>query len=193
MTTHYVSTSKAAKILGVSVGTVQQMVENNKLEAWKTAGGHRRITVESIERILKQDTTVLTTPISTLLVYIVEDDILLLQAYALILENLGLPLEIHKFDNGLDAIFQIGVKFPDVLILDMELPYIDGTELLQRLHSRHDFSGQHIIILSGMSEQELAEKTAGYDNLCILQKPLCEKFIAGYLRALVQSHFQGRK
>lgn len=192
MSQQHLTTTAAAKKLGVSVGTVQQMVENNKLEAWKTAGGHRRITLESVERILKQDTKVLATPASNILVYIVEDDLLLLDAYALILENLDLPLEIRKYDNGLDAIFQIGVKFPDVLLLDLELPYIDGAELLQRLHTRHDFSGQHIIVLSGLPMNELKIKTAEFENLCLLEKPLNTSFIEGYLKALAQSHFKAK-
>jgi excisionase family DNA binding protein len=35
----YCSTSEAAQRLGLSLGTVQQMVENGQLEGWKTAGG----------------------------------------------------------------------------------------------------------------------------------------------------------
>ena len=45
----YCSTSEAAQRLGLSLGTVQQMVENGQLDGWKTAGGHRRIRVSSIE------------------------------------------------------------------------------------------------------------------------------------------------
>lgn len=45
---NYCGTTQAAKILGVSVGTVQNMVEQEILVAWKTIGGHRRITLDSI-------------------------------------------------------------------------------------------------------------------------------------------------
>jgi excisionase family DNA binding protein len=41
----YFSTSQAAKILGLSVGTVQRMVENGIFKAYVTQGGHRRIPV----------------------------------------------------------------------------------------------------------------------------------------------------
>lgn len=193
MSQQHLTTSAAAKKLGVSVGTVQQMVENNKLEAWKTTGGHRRITLESVERILNQDSKVLSTPQNILLIYIVEDDLFLLDSYSIILKNLDLPLEIHKFDNGLDAIFQIGLKFPDVLLLDLDLPYIDGIELLQRLQARDDFRNQHIIVLSGLPMNELKIKTAKFENLCLMEKPLNPSFIAGYLKALAQSHFTGKE
>jgi len=45
----YSSTSYAAKVLGISVGTVQVLVEKNDLKAWKTQGGHRRISLQSIQ------------------------------------------------------------------------------------------------------------------------------------------------
>ena len=44
----YCGTSYAAKLLGISVGTVQGLVEKNDLKAWKTQGGHRRISLQSI-------------------------------------------------------------------------------------------------------------------------------------------------
>ena len=44
----YCGTTYAAKLLGLSVGTIQTLVEKNELQAWKTQGGHRRISMPSI-------------------------------------------------------------------------------------------------------------------------------------------------
>ena len=53
-TTHqeqqYLSTRQSAKMLQVSLGTVQKMVEEGDLIAWKTRGGHRRILVTSLNQ-----------------------------------------------------------------------------------------------------------------------------------------------
>ena len=48
------STRDAARLLGVSVRTAQLWVEDGRLRAWKTPGGHRRILVESVERLLDE-------------------------------------------------------------------------------------------------------------------------------------------
>ena len=48
------STRETAKILQVSLGTIQKMVETGELVAWKTRGGHRRILDQSIERQLEK-------------------------------------------------------------------------------------------------------------------------------------------
>jgi excisionase family DNA binding protein len=44
----YLSTRQSAKVLQVSLGTVQKMVELGELIAWKTRGGHRRILASSL-------------------------------------------------------------------------------------------------------------------------------------------------
>ena len=40
---HFLGTKEAAALLGVSVSTIQKMVEAGTLRAWKTQGGHRRV------------------------------------------------------------------------------------------------------------------------------------------------------
>lgn len=50
----FCTTRQAAERLGVSHRTVQMWVENGALQAWKTAGGHRRITLDSVERLLDE-------------------------------------------------------------------------------------------------------------------------------------------
>lgn len=50
------STTAAARLLGVSVGTVQHLVEDGRLHAWKTSGGHRRIDGHSLAGLLDGQT-----------------------------------------------------------------------------------------------------------------------------------------
>ncbi|PUE12129.1 helix-turn-helix domain-containing protein [Limnohabitans sp. T6-20] len=50
----YFSTSQAAKMLGLSVGTIQRMVENGIFKAYVTQGGHRRILSSSLTQYCKQ-------------------------------------------------------------------------------------------------------------------------------------------
>lgn len=59
----FCTTKEAAILLGVSVGTVQQWVESGMLEAWKTAGGHRRVMRESVENLLHKPSSALTAEI----------------------------------------------------------------------------------------------------------------------------------
>ena len=46
----YLSTSQTAQMLGLSIGTVQRMVESGTLQAYTTQGGHRRILASSVRQ-----------------------------------------------------------------------------------------------------------------------------------------------
>jgi len=56
------SPGEAAKILGVSPKTIQLWVDSGILAAWKTVGGHRRVTVESVERLKREGGVVAPAP-----------------------------------------------------------------------------------------------------------------------------------
>lgn len=47
------STREAADMLGVSLRTIQLWVDGGVLDAWKTAGGHRRVSLDSVQRLKK--------------------------------------------------------------------------------------------------------------------------------------------
>ena len=68
------STREAAAMLGISVRGAQLWVEQGKLEAWKTPGGHRRIFRRSVMEILRRrqpDSRILSEQFNVL---VVEDD-----------------------------------------------------------------------------------------------------------------------
>ncbi|MBF0460997.1 MAG: helix-turn-helix domain-containing protein [Magnetococcales bacterium] len=50
----FLTTRQAAELLEVNSRTVQNWVERGVLRAWKTAGGHRRISREAVEFFLQQ-------------------------------------------------------------------------------------------------------------------------------------------
>lgn len=49
----FCTTREAAELLNVSLRTVQLWVDDGILQAWKTAGGHRRVQRESVDRLLR--------------------------------------------------------------------------------------------------------------------------------------------
>ena len=135
----YCSTSEAAQRLGLSLGTVQQMVENGQLDGWKTAGGHRRIRVSSIEEFRARSIagngaqTQSRAPSNTLQVLVAEDDRILQKLYEHTFSSWGLPLQVRMVSSGIDGLLEIGRFPPDLLITDLRMPEESGIALIKRL------------------------------------------------------------
>lgn len=46
------TTRDAAELLGVAVSTAQQWIENGAIPSWKTPGGHRRVRLSDVQRLI---------------------------------------------------------------------------------------------------------------------------------------------
>jgi excisionase family DNA binding protein len=184
----FCSTKEAARLLGVSHRTVQLWVENGSLQAWKTAGGHRRITMESINRRVgaRHDAINLpqaATPAAPQLkkVLMVDDDRTLLRLYELEMDGWDLELNVMKAHDGFEALIQIGAQRPDLLISDLSMPGMDGFRMIRTLRENPDYAGMAIIVISGL-EKATMQAMGLPGDIPVFPKPVP----FGQLRAAVE-------
>ena len=170
------TTRQAATLLNVSVRTVQLWVESGVLQAWKTAGGHRRISVGSIQQLLdeKQDKQ---TPIrrpntkGPLTVLIVDDDKDTLLLYKMLINNWFPSLQVETAEDGIDALVKIGTFKPTVLITDLQMPQLDGFAIIERLHNDSQYDYLTAIVVTGMSAAEVTANNLP-NSVPVLHKPI---------------------
>jgi len=182
----YCSTSQAAKMLGVSLGTAQNMVEEGVLDAWKTSGGHRRIKRESVMAMLARRGGAQGVPASNeggLSVLIAEDDADLQKLYRKTLEGWGLPLSIEIVGNGFDALLVVGRRAPDVFIVDLAMAGMDGFELVRALHGNPALATTDIIVVSSLSRADIAKRGTLPLDVPIYGKPIPFHELHGFFRA----------
>ena len=154
----YCSTKEAAALLGVSHRTVQLWVENGTLQAWRTAGGHRRITVESVNRLVEgRRAAIGALPEAAPApraggrrVLVVDDDPLMLRLYELEMAGWGLDLDVVKANNGFEALIRIGERRPDLLVSDLNMPGMDGFRMIRTLREDSGSAGMSMIVVSGL-------------------------------------------
>ena len=187
----YCSTSEAAQRLGLSLGTVQQMVENGQLEGWKTAGGHRRIRVASIEefraRSMAGGQGVARGPAGTLQVLVAEDDRILQKLYEHTFSTWGLPLQVKMVSSGIDGLLEIGRVPPDLLITDLRMPGIDGFEMIRRLRADPQLQDLDIVVISGLTEEEIVENGGLPADVILYSKPVPFRELKGYVQAKIMA------
>ncbi|HSD36872.1 MAG TPA: response regulator [Rhodocyclaceae bacterium] len=184
----YCSTSEAAQMLGVSLGTVQQMVENALLDAWKTAGGHRRIRITSVEAFLRKRHNGPTPNTGTLRILVAEDDLVMQTLYQRTLATWDMPIEVKIVGSGFDGLLEIGREIPDLLVSDLVMPGLDGFAMIRKLRSEPQLAHMDIIAVTGLSAEDI-EKEGGLPNdVIIYNKPIPFRELKGYIQAkLVQT------
>lgn len=63
-------------------------------------------------------------------------------------------IQIRKASNGLEAMREIIAKKPDLVILDLIMPFMDGFEVLQKVRETPDLEDVRIIVLSALNKNE---------------------------------------
>lgn len=196
MTDPYFSTSQAAKLLGVSLGTVQNMVEEGVLDAWKTSGGHRRIKRESVMSLLARRGGDVAAPVVSqegLTVLIAEDDPFQQKLYQKQMDSWGLPLSIDIVANGFDALVEVGKRVPEVLIVDLIMPGMDGFELVRSLHGNPALTHTDIIVVSSMNREDIAKRGNLPADVPIYGKPIPFHELHGFFRAKVTAKLRQQR
>ena len=170
------TTRQAATLLNVSVRTVQLWVERGVLQAWKTAGGHRRISVGSIQQLLdekleKQTPVRKASAKGLVTVLIVDDDKDTLLLYKMLINSWFPSLQVETAENGIDALVKIGEFKPTVLITDLQMPLVDGFAIITRLQDDPKYDHLTPIVVTGVSEAEISASDLP-TSVPVLHKPI---------------------
>ena len=190
----YCGTSYAAKLLGLSVATVQALVEKGEIEAWKTLGGHRRIALKSIHAYLSK--TGLQRPKPTtdssdrLSILVVEDDEDTLELYRCQFDEWDLPVDCTWMSSALGALMDIASMRPDLLITDLSMPGVDGLEMLKVIKRNHHLADMQILVISGLAKEAIAARGGVPLHTRLMQKPINFDWLQGYVTALVTANVQ---
>lgn len=174
----FCTTREAADRLSVSLRTAQLWVDSGILEAWKTEGGHRRISVLSVERLMH--TPAPATPqlgasladSGRLKILVAEDDNVLIKLYRARIATWGLPVDVTTASNGYEALVLVGREQPDLMISDLLMPGMDGFQMVRTLTASSFREGMEIVVVTGMDAEEIAARGGLPPGVRILTKPV---------------------
>lgn len=189
------TTQRAAEILGISVTSVQQLVEAGVIEAWKTKGGHRRIPLAAVQAYkggaTGQETRAVRmrpaegTPVSIL---VIEDIPLQRALYDKQISSWALQADLRFCENGYQALIEIARHKPDILLADIVMEGMDGYEVIRTIMADPQLADMHIAMLSSLSTEDLAERGGVPPGVVFFSKPVNYDELRGYLRACCADH-----
>jgi excisionase family DNA binding protein len=170
------TTREAATRLGVSLRTVQLWVEASILPAARTPGGHRRIPYNAVEALamsmglesLGEPGSAPSVPaanaashhaeVRPLRIVLVAQERAWLAACVSALEVFGQSVAVETADNGYVALLRIGQEPPDLLVTTLELPGMDGLQMLKTLETHESLGGMRVWALTSESLEQLSAR-----------------------------------
>jgi excisionase family DNA binding protein len=152
------TTGEAAKICKVSQQTIIRCFDSGALKGFRVPGSRfRRIPRDQLFLFMR-DNGIPTDALESgkRKVLIVDDDVELVELIVDVLEKDG-RFEVRSVNNGFDAGMMVKEYRPELIVLDVMLPDINGKEVCQRVRSDKTMDDVRIICISGMVEEDKIE------------------------------------
>jgi excisionase family DNA binding protein len=149
------TTTEAAKLLGFHVNTLKNWVRDGKMPAFKTLGGHYRIRIKDLVKVLRDNDIPVPSQLqmSKYTIVVIDDEPAFLTLIKACFKNHKESFEIKAFQNGYDALMEIGRQSPDLILMDIRLPHMDGYEFLTKLRQNEETKELKVIAVSGHDEE----------------------------------------
>lgn len=166
----YLTPTEVAQWMMVSPITVRGWAQKGLLPAEVTPGGHRRFRREEVERFARQ-----WNPAGNrgpLRVLIVDDDSAVLGFLTELLTGGDMPVEVVTATDGFEAGHQVHVFAPDIVLLDLMMPGIRGTEVCRRIKATPGQSQVRVIAMSGYLSADNEAELLAAGAECCLAKPI---------------------
>ncbi len=174
----YFTMSQAAKICAVNRTTMLRWVTAGKIEAYSTAGGHRRILHGVLKKWLEENK--LPFDINDFQkdktkILIVDDEQSILKYLTKILK--GIHIDIETASDGFKAGKKIAQFKPDLVILDLSMPNMDGFDVCKTIKNDPDTTTIKIMVLTGHATEENRNEALSCGADVFLKKPSSKKEI----------------
>lgn len=169
----FLTTHQIAGLLGVSERTVANWIDRGHLEAFRTPGGHRRVSPAALREFLHKKNIPVPEELSEeVRILIVEDDPLVAQTLKGYLLGENPNYEVTAIQDGVSALIHIGNRKPHVVLLDILMPGMDGLEVCRKIRDNPALRDVQVIFVTGYADLDpdtIIRDTGAAD---VLRKPV---------------------
>jgi excisionase family DNA binding protein len=161
----WLTLGQAAKFLGVAQSTIRKWSDQGRVPAFYTPGGHRRYRRRDLDMFV--DRSGPSGKAGGPLVLVVDDDARLREYMRVNLEVEG--YEVREAESAEQALNAIENQAPDLVLLDVVMPGVDGWQMLQRMQERH--GSIPVIMFSGKVDEQTATDAENRGARAFVGKP----------------------
>ncbi|HUF94236.1 MAG TPA: response regulator [Candidatus Limnocylindria bacterium] len=163
------TTGYVAAACQVSVVAVKKWIVQGKLKAIRTPGGHYRIAADELERF-RAEYHFPGEAAAPGRVLVVDDEP---EIAAFIRDGIGQSArwEIEVASEGYDGLLKVGTFRPDVLVLDLKMPNMDGFEVCRRVKGNPLTRSVSILAITGDPALSVADRALRSGADAFLAKP----------------------
>lgn len=154
-------------------------METGALTAWKTPGGHRKVSLSSVEQLLKSRKSVINSSSQNVKtnnrdfsILIVEDDEALRNLFYYYFSNWKIRVNLLFARDGFEGLTSLGKVQPNLVITDLLMPSIDGFEMIRHLKNSPEYSNIEIIVITGLTDDEIAKQGGLPEDVKLFHKPI---------------------
>ncbi len=173
----YLTTGEAAKKCGVKLNTIKNWIRNGEITAIQTPGGHWRIPRDTFLIFMEKfnaPATPTDTNASEHRILVIDDEE---SAHELVVGALNVhypDCEVHSAHDGYSGLIDIGRLQPNLVILDIMMPDINGLEIIRRLKAVDSpLPNAKIIAITAASDRPLVIRRIHQSGIeALLFKPL---------------------
>jgi excisionase family DNA binding protein len=163
------------RLLQINPSSVVKWVNSGLLTAYRTPGRHRRIRAADLLAFLHEHGMFVPHDLRVLgprRVFFIDDD-------ATLLASMGRAMKAHKdrvelitFSNGIDALLRLGSEMPEVVVIDVQMPGMDGGEVIAKIKGNPATEKIEVYAVTGNVKPELEKKLKSLGARGVLVKPI---------------------
>ncbi len=190
------TTFESAKLCHVSPLSIINWVNAGRLPAFRTPGGHRRIRREDLIRFMRDNGIPLPDELRTgsgkSKVLVVDDEVSIRDVLS---EHLGTRengYEVMTAADGFEAGRLVATFRPDVVLLDLRMPGMDGFQVCRTIKADPDTSSTIVIAMTGYHTPETETKILECGAVRCFAKPVEPSTLAKFIDSMFEQGAAGR-
>lgn len=183
----FLTPKEAAARLMVAPVTIRAWAERGWLTAQVTAGGHRRYLVSDVETFAHSRGLAFSRPGRVAMrILVVDDDLQVISYLEEMLNGCTDPIEIEAAQDGFEAGFMINRFDPDIVLLDLMMPGMNGFEACRRIKADPATATIRVVAMTGYPSPENVQRIVEAGAEQCFAKPINEPALLGWLGLTTQ-------